>query len=754
MNRFTWFKGKTAKRYLLSYILVSMIPIIAISGLFWRENKNHLSREQESLMLARMDEMKTEMDQNISVMQANTLHFYSMVSGLDADLLAPRPQASDINTKIMAQLRTYGDNFAFPCEIVYYPRFGPDVYTRQGRVSYNQFQGSKAYGEELDMVQFFTKLNSVTAPTMTTTRLAIENTPGTQFVYMSPIPPLDINPIGTIAFIADRDSFNSLAVKYCGDFSGYFFVFNSFYDVSYGLDRYDQYDIDEVGRTLSYLKGTGIIRHRINGESFVTVRAISPGHGLTYVYSIPYSEFIHPVNEQINMYLYLIILLLLVVLGIAIVLAFRNYKPLYSLASDLFMMEGVRDTDVIELIGSQYRTIVTEQDHLLDKMQRQNEYNRQKALESLLRGKYADQDEMNRAFEGLDIELAERSVFVAAVSYDGADSVRSVMETLGAIGFSHAKAYILELDDPGLVVLLMAADSDARRDTVAARIYDALAGSGLTRVTVGVGTRYDNPLRADMSYCEAMAALKEPAGSISVFQALEPTGGDYLCPPSQGAMFRQALSHGNADMASEILERMAGTVRSHHPSFSQARCFCFYIVNSILQIRASLGIGDEADELIRAAAHSDIGEFVRTARTEVADICLRVGEAQQQTEKRNVSAIMEYIRRNFKSYDLSTEQVAREFNLSESHVRRILKDQTGYGLTAYVTGLRLDFIKEKLRETDIPVRDIITQVGYADVSSFTRKFKAAEGITPGQYRNLNQHTDVRDAAGSYAGNKR
>lgn len=38
--------------------------------------------------------------------------------------------------------------------------------------------------------------------------------------------------------------------------------------------------------------------------------------------------------------------------------------------------------------------------------------------------------------------------------------------------------------------------------------------------------------------------------------------------------------------------------------------------------------------------------------------------------------------------------------------------------------------------TDMTLKDIMGEVGYADSTNFIRKFKKAEGITPIQYRNL------------------
>ena len=82
----------------------------------------------------------------------------------------------------------------------------------------------------------------------------------------------------------------------------------------------------------------------------------------------------------------------------------------------------------------------------------------------------------------------------------------------------------------------------------------------------------------------------------------------------------------------------------------------------------------------------------------------------------------------------SLEQVADSFSLSQSYLSRFYKQETGYTFTQYITLLRLDKAKRLLIETSLPLKDIVVQVGYIDTASFVRKFKACEGVTPGQWR--------------------
>ncbi|MCU7700954.1 helix-turn-helix domain-containing protein [Enterococcus gallinarum] len=47
-------------------------------------------------------------------------------------------------------------------------------------------------------------------------------------------------------------------------------------------------------------------------------------------------------------------------------------------------------------------------------------------------------------------------------------------------------------------------------------------------------------------------------------------------------------------------------------------------------------------------------------------------------------------------------------------------------------------MKQELVETDLPIKEIIRDNGYYDVSNYTRKFRTIVGVTPGQYRKINQ----------------
>lgn len=228
--------------------------------------------------------------------------------------------------------------------------------------------------------------------------------------------------------------------------------------------------------------------------------------------------------------------------------------------------------------------------------------------------------------------------------------------------------------------------------------------------------------------------MQETPGVISVFQRSSEDNGNVLCPPTEGKMLQQSLLNGSEDMAAEVLRQMAAAVEKRRPPFHIARCFCFYIVNLLLQIKPALEAQIPEEELIYAAGHAELPQFCETAEALLRQICRQISDSRQVGAQKRADELMAYICQNFGDYSLSVELLADHFGLSEKTVRQILKERTGGSLTGYITGLRMDYVKRRLADTDIPIRELIGEVGYTDVSSFTRKFRQLEGVTPGQYR--------------------
>ena len=145
--------------------------------------------------------------------------------------------------------------------------------------------------------------------------------------------------------------------------------------------------------------------------------------------------------------------------------------------------------------------------------------------------------------------------------------------------------------------------------------------------------------------------------------------------------------------------------------------------------------------MLFAAEHADFTNLMQLGtvlQQLVQHICEKVRDRPQNQESELNETIFAYIKANFQSSQLSLESIAEEFKVSVSYISRFVKKESGKTFSKYIQELRLEKIKQELVETDLPIKEIIRDNGYYDVSNYTRKFRTIVGVTPGQYRKINQ----------------
>ncbi len=86
------------------------------------------------------------------------------------------------------------------------------------------------------------------------------------------------------------------------------------------------------------------------------------------------------------------------------------------------------------------------------------------------------------------------------------------------------------------------------------------------------------------------------------------------------------------------------------------------------------------------------------------------------------------------SAPIDLRAIARESNVTPSHLCRMFRRFRRRTVGDFVMGLRVQLVCRRLGETKASLSDIAAQAGFADQSHMTRIFKRITGVTPGKYR--------------------
>ena len=88
---------------------------------------------------------------------------------------------------------------------------------------------------------------------------------------------------------------------------------------------------------------------------------------------------------------------------------------------------------------------------------------------------------------------------------------------------------------------------------------------------------------------------------------------------------------------------------------------------------------------------------------------------------------------------VSVRELASSLGYHEKYLGAKFKKKTGKSPCAYRNERRLSKAEGYLRNTELPIIEIASLVGYDNVSYFNRLFRARNGVTPTEYRKINRN---------------
>lgn len=103
------------------------------------------------------------------------------------------------------------------------------------------------------------------------------------------------------------------------------------------------------------------------------------------------------------------------------------------------------------------------------------------------------------------------------------------------------------------------------------------------------------------------------------------------------------------------------------------------------------------------------------------------------TDHSEINRILKYIRDHY-TEDITLKSLAQFVNMDEHYVSALFKKKIGETLIHYIQRTRIEQSKFYLKETDLPVGEICSRVGFANENYFFKMFKRWTGSTPNDFR--------------------
>lgn len=118
-------------------------------------------------------------------------------------------------------------------------------------------------------------------------------------------------------------------------------------------------------------------------------------------------------------------------------------------------------------------------------------------------------------------------------------------------------------------------------------------------------------------------------------------------------------------------------------------------------------------------------EFVR---------CLNYNEIMHDNKEYRLKKMVEYIEMNYHS--ITIDGLSKYMNYHPKYVSKLLKKHTGNNFSEFLLEIRMKKAQDLLIETDIPIAEIVDNIGYHNRTWFNKLFVSHFGITPSEFRKI------------------
>lgn len=705
------------KQYFFTYLSVFIVPIVAMAVFFLYENIINSRNITEDYNFGLLTQYNNEIDLYISELQN-----YALALSNDSKLSGEAGLDTNKEAEILSLLNTYKDNLSENITPAYYPRGSQNIIIDDTISTYSDFEKSNYYQFSLSLSGLFVKLNNVNSQYILS--LDKNNDIYSPYSYSTailyPIPLIAAHPQATLCFLIRGQFFIDIQNKYFTHLPTQIFVLDGKHQILYNNETQDLTQAELSALIKNNKIGISVIT--LAGNKFVLMRNVSPTTGCNYLSITPYSDFYAHGQENINLLFLLAFLLIIFSILMAATLAKRY---IFSIAN----VESKNNEITIEL--NSRNTII-----------------REMVLRKILYGTITDGDTdmMNYNLQCANIEFSYPffTVAVCQITNLSADDElydKAIYHLENTI-FSNGICYPIKLAEENQIAVIVNSTTEEHLQALLTdMVYTTCSPLFPEELTIGCGGTQQSCYKVDTSFIEANVAIRKRTNKAKadcyIFDnSFDTINQEFAYPHLESAILEQSVRSGNPQAALESLRNIFERIEQMPPSIIIQQCLHYDVINMVAKIGQALHIPLTSRDITNLTTYNSFESLHQKVETVIISMTEKSIDLKNQQHINTKHSLIEFVRDHYKENSMSLDLLASHFNLSYSYISKIFKDETSQTFSAYITELRIHYVKQQLVLTSLPIKDIISNAGYIDTANFMRKFKQLEGITPGQYRQI------------------
>ncbi|QKS45080.1 helix-turn-helix domain-containing protein [Paenibacillus cellulosilyticus] len=564
--------------------------------------------------------------------------------------------------------------------------------------------------------------------------------------YMIPIPVNSPKPYGVVLFLIKDATIQQLLHGAVQDSEGSVMLVNSERQLLTAYNANEEWAVQAFQALQRNGDSAGSSIMRINGQRYVVATVQSGQTGWEYVTTTPYMAVMSKAIQAQKQSLIVISLVLVLGLFIIYISMRYNYAPIVKLFAFARGRLGTVLTS-IQQITDGIEVISEDREKLSQKLESSRTAIQQHLLLSLLQGRGGTSESLIEQGREVGLMLEGPVYYVMLIHVHRLNNMpiakrQAAVESIEQIMNAFLTAYKADLSDKdGFVYIGVTDSSRAEIEDRLMQLIAPIAKVADGEVALAMGNLYEDMNDIGKSYIEATTAINyrliKGLNQLIPFHALglEQSGAHWY-PKYAIEQLEAYVLRGDLTGIKRIVTDVLNQMNEQHVNLYIARCICYDMINTVIKalfLKDGRLIVPDSPDVLQLTKFETMQEFAQLME-ELCSYAARQADDSEQKADQQVTSWMAYIQTHFQSAEFSVPSMAAHFELSVSHIQRIFKERTGCTITEQLNEVRIQQAKKLLVESDMPIKDIVCEVGYYDVSSFIRKFKQSTFLTPGEYR--------------------